>query len=276
MIAACHSSAEYPTNNLSNVLLASFQSIVQWLRRGGCTGVGKASTQATTGDDEAYDSDEYDESTINKVQAGAEEDAEDWGEFEDKADDWGTSASSALTAKKHAQRIAASEGRIYTVLEAREKLEQLDLATAKAQGWLRGQDAAQRLSAMEMLISAYPPQPDAPASAPATAPATPAAAEEHRIQAGNPFDMFTKGLWQQRPHRQEEERLAVQAHLQTSTAAAALAAQTSGPKPLPVPEVNFFDAWKATDQFSAECAFPVPVHHREIRFVQPCRKMWVC
>ena len=65
--------------------------------------------------------------------------------------------------------------------------------------------------------------------------------------------MFTKGLWQQRPHRQEEERLAVQAHLQASTAAAALAAQTSGPKQLPVPEVNFFEAWKATDQFSAEC-----------------------
>lgn len=151
----------------------------------------------------------------------------------------------------------------HCVQEAREKLEQLDLATSKAQGWLRGKDAHQRLAAMEMLISAYPPQPDAPPTVPAaSAPATPtsASAEEHRTQAGNPFAMFAKGVWQQRPHRQEEERLAVQAHLQSSTAAASIAAQASGPKPLPVPEVNFFDAWKATDAFSAECA----LHHSSV------------
>jgi hypothetical protein len=80
-----------------------------------CAGVGKVSTQATTGDDEAYDSDEYDESSVNKVVQGVQEDAEDWGEFEDKVDEWGTTASEALTAKKKAQRLAASEGRIYTV-----------------------------------------------------------------------------------------------------------------------------------------------------------------
>jgi hypothetical protein len=239
------------------------------------------SQKATTGDDEAYDSDEYEEASLEKVQAGTQADGEDWGEFEDEVDEWGTTGSAALTAKKRAQRLAASEGRIYTVQvrtfsqmvplrteaascdfvkasglgskhidmqEAREKLEQLDLATSKAQGWLRGKDAHQRLAAMEMLISAYP----APTSA--SAPASPDTSDEQRTEAGNPFAMFTKGLWQQRPHRQEEERLAVQAHLQTSTASASLAAQASGPKPLPVPEVNFFDAWKATDGFSAEYA----------------------
>lgn len=78
-------------------------------------GVGNVAVGATTGDDEAYDSDEYDEGTFSKVQQGAEADAEDWGEFEDDVDEWGTSASAALTAKKRAQRLAASEGRIYTV-----------------------------------------------------------------------------------------------------------------------------------------------------------------
>jgi hypothetical protein len=107
---------------------------------------------------------------------------------------------------------------------------------------------------METLISAYPPQPQAPpaASVSPSAPSTPAVADEYRTEAGNPFAVFAKGLWQQRPHRQEEERLAVQAHLQSATAAASLAAQASASKPLPVPEVNFFDAWKATDAFSSE------------------------
>jgi hypothetical protein len=80
-----------------------------------CAAAGKAATQATTGDDEAYDSDEYDESALTKVEQAKHEDAEDWGEFEDKVDEWGTTSSAALTAKKKAQRLAASEGRIYTL-----------------------------------------------------------------------------------------------------------------------------------------------------------------
>lgn len=121
---------------------------------------------------------------------------------------------------------------------------------------------------MEMLISAYPAQPQAPDEQTPTpsAPTTPSA--EIRTEAGNPFAMFTKGLWQQRPHRQEEERLAVQSHLQTSTAAASLAAQASDPKTLPVPAVNFYDAWKATDSFSAECVLGNLSRSLHVVFVQ--------
>jgi hypothetical protein len=53
---------------------------------------------------------------------------------------------------------------------------------------------------------------------------------------------------------QEEEQLAVQAHLNSATAAASVAAQASADKPPAVPEINFYDAWKATAGFSAECA----------------------
>lgn len=67
------------------------------------------------GDDEAYDSDEYDEAVVHKAEAGGEADGEDWGEFEEEDDDWGTTGAAALAAKKRAQRAAASEGRIYTV-----------------------------------------------------------------------------------------------------------------------------------------------------------------
>lgn len=73
------------------------------------------------GDDEAYDSDEYDEAVLDKAQAGGHADAEDWGEFEEQGEDWGKSGATALTAKKRAQRLAAAEGRIYTV-QARPRL----------------------------------------------------------------------------------------------------------------------------------------------------------
>lgn len=53
---------------------------------------------------------------------------------------------------------------------------------------------------------------------------------------------------------QEEERVAVQAHLQTATAAARVMAQSAGDTPSPVPLINFSDAWKATDGFSSSCA----------------------
>eukprot|EP00892_Ulva_mutabilis_P006882 jgi/Ulvmu1/4566/UM002_0294.1 len=196
---------------------------------------------ATMGDDEAYDSDEYDEAVLEKAEDGAHADGEDWGEFEDEEDDWGTSSGAAFKAKKRAQRAAAAEGRIYTMQEAREKLDQLDAATAAAQGWLRGRSAYQRLAAMNTFASAYPkvPQPGQ------------ASADEERVKAANPFAILTQGLWQAKPDKQEEERLAVQAHLQTATAAATIAAQAAGDTPNPIPLINFRDAWKATEGFSA-------------------------
>lgn len=48
--------------------------------------------------------------------------------------------------------------------------------------------------------------------------------------------------------------MAVQAHLQTATAAASVAAQAAGDSPSPVPLIDFRDAWKATDGFSKSCA----------------------
>lgn len=67
------------------------------------------------GDEEAYDSDEYDAAVVHKAEAGGDADGEDWGEFEEEEDDWGTTGAAALAAKKRAQRAAAAEGRIYTV-----------------------------------------------------------------------------------------------------------------------------------------------------------------
>jgi hypothetical protein len=75
---------------------------------------GAGAKKASFGDDEAYDSDEYEETKLAQVQVGKEADAENWGEFEDEHDDWGTSGAAALAAKKKAQRAAAAEGRIYT------------------------------------------------------------------------------------------------------------------------------------------------------------------
>jgi hypothetical protein len=86
-------------------------------------------------------------------------------------------------------RRAADASR--AVQEVREKLEQLDLATSRAQGWLRGKDARQRLAAMETLTSGYPARAHGAADSDAS-----------RIPAGNPFAMFTQGLWQQRAPRQ--------------------------------------------------------------------------
>lgn len=53
---------------------------------------------------------------------------------------------------------------------------------------------------------------------------------------------------------QEEERVAVQAHLQASTAAASVMAQSAGDAPIPVPLINFGDAWKATNGFAPSYA----------------------
>lgn len=48
--------------------------------------------------------------------------------------------------------------------------------------------------------------------------------------------------------------MAVQAHLQSATAAATRMAQSAAESPSPVPIVNFSDAWKATNGFASTCA----------------------
>jgi hypothetical protein len=49
---------------------------------------------------------------------------------------------------------------------------------------------------------------------------------------------------------QEEERLAVQDHLQTMVANTTIWGQASAPKATPVPQVPFYELWHATESFS--------------------------
>lgn len=94
--------------------LAVLPRIVSILRCRAAAAAGGAKT-ATAGDEEAYDSDEYDEAVLEKKEVGDHADGEDWGEFEEEDDDWGTTGAAALKAKKYARRAAAAEGRIFTM-----------------------------------------------------------------------------------------------------------------------------------------------------------------
>jgi hypothetical protein len=57
-------------------------------------------------------------------------------------------------------------------------LEQMDLATSRAQGWLRGRGAARRLSAMQTLSAAWPGRKD------------------ERVAAQRPMDILKNVQWQ--------------------------------------------------------------------------------
>jgi hypothetical protein len=81
-----------------------------------------------------------------------------------------------------------------SVEDARTMLRQMDVATSRAQGWLRGKDAASRLAAMSSLVGAYPKL------------------QEGRVEARNPLQMLTDALWQ-RPPIQQVRHSAVQAGL---------------------------------------------------------------
>lgn len=80
--------------------------------------------------------------------------------------------------------VTDSEGRLMSVAEARAQLQAMDKATTRAQGWLRGRDAARRLAAMQSLIGAYPKL------------------QEGRLEARDPLQMLKDALWQQPPHKQ--------------------------------------------------------------------------
>lgn len=122
--------------------------------------------------------------TLRKTTDGAAADSEDWGERAADSDAWGTTGAAALAARKKAARVADGEGRLMSVAEAREMLQQLDVATARAQGWLRGKDAKTRLAAMGSLAGAYPKL------------------QEGRAEARNPLQMLQDAFWQRPPVHQ--------------------------------------------------------------------------
>jgi hypothetical protein len=88
-----------------------------------------------------------------------------------ESDPWG--------GKSSGKPVTDCEGRLMSVAEARAQLQAMDEATTKAQGWLRGRDAARRLAAMQSLIGAYPKL------------------QEGRVEARNPLQMLKDALWQQ-------------------------------------------------------------------------------
>ena len=145
---------------------------------------------ATEGDDDFYDSDEYDPDDLPsgpKATGGATATSggDDWGAPKRGGDGWG-SQPQAPSAK-----AAGGEGRLVPVEEARRMLKEMDVATSKAQGWLRGTDAARRLAAMRSLVGAYPDL-----------------YKREKVEARNPMQMLRDAFWQAPPHKQARTPLA--------------------------------------------------------------------
>ena len=125
---------------------------------------------ATEGDSDFDDSDDYD---LGEVDAHIEK---KHAEERAEKDPWGMPG---LFRKP----VTDSQGRLMSVAEAREQLLRMDEATNRAQGWLRGRDAARRLEAMKTLAAAQH-------------------AREERAEARNPLQVILDALWQ-RPRPQQ-------------------------------------------------------------------------
>jgi hypothetical protein len=193
VLAVACSSYERPVGQSKCVQIAVCSVIMLFHLTLDC--LAAAGPKATVGDDEFYDSDDYDEDALADSTAKvAVSDTKQkpagkgkWGKGDDD-DDW---APKQQTRPQGTATGGAKEGdgRLLSGEEARALLKHSDEATTRAQGWMRGKDAARRLAAMQSLIAAYPSR------------------QAEREQARNPLQMLTDALWQQRPAQQARFRL---------------------------------------------------------------------
>lgn len=131
------------------------------------------------GDEDFYDSDDYDVDEVTHATANASI-SESKGNAD--GDDWAPKRGGAPAGGR--AQGQKSEGRMLNIAEQRAMLQRSDAATTRANGWMRGKDAARRLAAMQSMVAAYPKR------------------HEEKQEARNPLQMLVDALWQQPPPHQ--------------------------------------------------------------------------